>query len=190
MIIKKDIQINIDKIKNKDLQFLISTTYENAIDFLKNKYGKVKGSYFLTKTCASPNKKIKRTNDGLVIHHIKENLVADISKKERALLFPFEYQESENLVYCNFLEHLILHILIIKEVELEYILKSKQLVGYGGVVNYLEPMLLSWQKNPPILDWMKRCYMVIEEDLQDLQFLLNIFHIVEKSKHLQLFKIR
>lgn len=192
----KEIKYNIDvdaeakKIKNNELKKLISVSYTDAILYLKNKYGEIKEDYFLTQTCASPNKRIKRTKDGLVIHHIKENLVADLSKKERALLYPFEYQKGENLVYCNFLEHLILHILIVKEVEIEYILKSKQLVGYGGIVNYLEPMLLSWQITPPKLDWMNNCYKIIEKDLQDLPYLLNIFHNIEINKHLHIFKIK
>ena len=93
---------------SEETKKLIYGTYANAVSYLINKYGVVNGSYFLTTTCASKNKKITRTCDGLVIHHVKENIAGDLSKKEQALKYPFTYQESNNLVYCNYIEHLIL----------------------------------------------------------------------------------
>ena len=99
--------------------------YEEVIQYLNNKYGPVKGSYFNfdsdnnwiyhkfnDKVFLSKNTTIRRLADGLIIHHNLEDMLYDLSNKYKADLYPKEYQYGSNLVYCDLLEHFLLHILI------------------------------------------------------------------------------
>ena len=57
--------------------------------------------------------------------------------KQIAELCPFEWQKKENIVYCDYLEHLLLHVLICK-----YPADcSDTSVGIGGVINFIAPEL-------------------------------------------------
>ena len=52
---------------------------------------------------------------------------------------PYEWQKKENLIYCDFLEHLLLHVLIVA-----YPSKDKnedEDVGIGGVLKHIVPQL-------------------------------------------------
>ena len=96
--------------------------YEQYVEYLINKYGEVPGDY-----CSagfSPNENIKRKqSDNLYIHHIREDKVAGLSDMKVAATAPFEYQQAKNLVYCNLLEHILLHIMIGEQ---------NQGLGFGG----------------------------------------------------------
>ena len=68
--------------------------------------------YFPNPECNSKNKKVTRTSEGLFCHHIMENIYGNLGNKHIAKVYPFVAQKKENLVYCNFIEHLILHLKI------------------------------------------------------------------------------
>lgn len=96
--------------------------YEQYVEYLINKYGEVPGDY--CSTGFSPNESIKRKqSDNLYIHHIREDKIAGLSDMKVAAIAPFEYQQAKNLVYCNFLEHILLHIMIGEQ---------NQGLGFGG----------------------------------------------------------
>ncbi len=103
----------------------LKMSYIDLVAHLIAKYGPANGNYFLTETCKSKNNKITRGNEGLFCHHIDENKAIKLSKPEFAVKHPFAYQKAERLVYCDILEHLILHIKIMEEP------KGKS-VGSGG----------------------------------------------------------
>lgn len=103
----------------------LKMSYIDLVGHLIAKYGPATGSYFLTETCKSKNPKITRGKEGLFCHHIDENKAIKLSKPEFAIKHPFAYQKAERLVYCDILEHLILHIKIIEE-------PKGELVGIGG----------------------------------------------------------
>lgn len=96
-------------------------SYEQYIFYLHEKYGIVAGNYFID--TFTPNNVIKRRNEELFIHHIKEDTVAGLSDIEIAKNNPFEYQTGDNLVYANLLEHILLHIMIGEQ---------NNGLGYGG----------------------------------------------------------
>lgn len=127
--------------KLTDIHKLLLLDYEGACDFLKKKYGAISQPYFLNENCKSPNNKIKRTSEGLVIHHIDEDKTAMLSTSSDALNAPWAYQQGERLVYCNMLEHLILHIKIYIDVSLKECWNG---VGLGGVINFIVPELNDW----------------------------------------------
>ena len=62
-----------------------------------------------------------------------------LSNKKFASQCPYEWQYPNNLVYCDLLEHLFLHILISENPNKDKV--ENQTVGFGGVINYLVPEL-------------------------------------------------
>lgn len=91
---------------------MLDFNYTQLVDYLNKKYGKVPGSYFCRENFKSINQKIKRGKDGLSIHHVKEIEIPLLSQKHNAEKYSFSYQKSENLVYCDYIEHTLLHVLI------------------------------------------------------------------------------
>lgn len=69
---------------------------------------------------------MSRANEGLECHHIDENKYRKLSDKMVAQMRPFECQKASRLVYCNILEHLLLHLHIILED------KTDQRLGLNG----------------------------------------------------------
>ncbi|QZX49438.1 hypothetical protein [Mycoplasma sp. E35C] len=122
---------NAAKTTMEDVKYLLSSTYYDCIDYCLKKYGKVPENYFYNNINWNKNEKNSRTQEGLIIHHIDEDKAILLSHKYYAQKNPWEYQLSHRLVYCNLIEHLILHIKIT-----EYPHKDKndmEIVGLGGV---------------------------------------------------------
>lgn len=102
--------------------------YYEYVDYLQNKYGKPNKPYFklddemnwVTKRVSDKifldkETSISRLKDGLVIHHVKEDKYYELSDKYRACFYHWINQSPCNLVYCDLLEHLLLHIMINEE---------------------------------------------------------------------------
>ena len=102
--------------------------YKEYVQLLKDKYGEAEYDYFRTPDCKSKNPKLSRTQEGLFCHHVAENKEILLSTPEVARTHPFEYQQAHNLVYANYIEHLLLHIKIVEE-DIE-----NRGVGLGGVI--------------------------------------------------------
>ena len=106
--------------KVKDLHYVDYVTY------LQRKYGLCDGSYFVfsktgewvyistttSRKFLMKNEKIRRLKDGLIIHHVGEDALYNLSDKYKADQYPKIYQEPPLLCYCDLLEHLLLHIMI------------------------------------------------------------------------------
>lgn len=124
--------------------------------YLIGKYGHPSYPYFTTSgsRCTSNS----RTSDGLFIHHIGENKYVQLSTFKYAKLAPYELQLPEHLLYCDYLEHLWLHILIYVEYGYPY--------GCGGVRNYLLPELLRLysKKEINIPRYKKVCFDKVKDD--------------------------
>jgi hypothetical protein len=131
--------VEYERVKDKD--------YLNYCDYLQNKYG-IGLSNYMTKAWNKISK-CTRTKEGLIAHHKYEDHAIMLSSKQFAMKNPFEWQLAKNIVYCDYLEHLFLHILIC-----EYPSKERnefEAVGVGGVVNFIVPELndfhSGWQTN-------------------------------------------
>lgn len=85
-------------------------SYIDYCNYLLEKYGAVDGDYFSANF--TPNTSIKRRDENLFIHHMREDKVANLSNIDVARANDFEYQKARNLVYANLLEHILLHIMI------------------------------------------------------------------------------
>ncbi len=160
----------------KEYLDLLSKTYEEAVEFLLQKYGPAQDDYFrensyhrfMNGEIKSITKgKISRTNEGLYCHHIDEIKWLKVSDKNvvRKFNIPFEYQRKDRLVYCDLVEHSILHVLITKETSFEF--------GYPGYDLYLKPIIEDWYLNKatPKPEWMKNCY---NKSFLDIQEAFNI----------------
>lgn len=159
-------------IKDTFINKLFYSSYKDALKLLKEKYGVPTGNYFINLINFTTNPKIKRTKEGLFIHHDMENKFVMLSTKGYAEHYP-EAHEAENLTYCNLLEHLILHLIIHREKinlyeqlgsdkyfeqvtlqkatpkgETEPIIGTPD-VGIGGAVNYLIPDIEAWYSITP-----------------------------------------
>lgn len=118
----------------------LGMSYQGLVDYLLEKYGPAQYDYFINDSFRSKNKKVSRSAEGLECHHIDEDKAIMLSSPQYAARNPFEYQKAERLVYCNVLEHLILHIKIVEEPRpLEA--NEMELPGIGGIINFLCPQI-------------------------------------------------
>ena len=154
-------------------------TYLEYCDYLQKKYG-IGLSDYMTKSW-NKNPKCTRTKDGLLAHHKMENTMIMLSAKEVAMICPFKWQSKENIVYCDYLEHLLLHILICK-----YPSPSKIKgvdVGIGGVVNFLVPELNDlYSGRETSQKWRKTCHDKVANDKDVYMALLKQFVDNEKDR--------
>lgn len=159
-------------------------TYLEYCNYLQKKYG-IGLSDYMTKSW-SKNPKVKRTKDGLIAHNKMEYKMIKLSTPEFAMMCPYEWQAKENIVYCDYLEHLLLHILICKYPSLDKIPSID--VGVGGVVNFLVPELndlySGWETNQA---WRKVCHDKVVNDKDVYMALLKQF--VENEKESSGFSI-
>lgn len=172
------------KLMNKYEEYvsLLSKTYNEVVDYLLQKHGAAQDDYFreqsyqrfMNQEIKSVAKgKVSRTNEGLYCHHIDENKwlkMADLNFV-RKYNIPFEAQKKERLVYCDLIEHSILHVLISKETNSEF--------GSPGYEAYLKPKIEKWylDKIIPVSGWEKRCYNISFLDSQEA---FNILREMEK----------
>ena len=118
------------KCKNDDYYKELCTkknTYQEVVAQLKKTNGEVEKDYFgkvsYHNYLADPDrkslkrKKLAKSKKGLWAHHILEydtpNLSSPASLRKNKILF--FHQEKKNLVYCDLVEHIILHAFIAKE---------------------------------------------------------------------------
>lgn len=147
-------------------------TYLEYCDYLQNKYG-IGTCDYMDKSW-NKNKAISRTSEGLFAHHKYEDHAIMLSHQEYAKNNPYKWQLAKNIVYCDYLEHLFLHILIC-----EYPAKNRnkfEAVGIGGVVNFIVPTLndfySGWKSK---LAWQQNCLSLIEGDKEVYLTLLKRF---------------
>ncbi len=160
--------------------------YDEQIEYLLNKYGRAKYDYFYNEKCKSINIKVKRTQEGLFCHHIDESTYVNISKKEIAQQYPFSIQKADRLVYCNYLEHLLLHM---KIGEIRFRKKRIQGQEFRTVGDFVTPGLVFicgqlnelYEKNGSSQSWRMRCYQEVEDNFKDYIFALNQFIVHSKG---------
>jgi hypothetical protein len=138
----------------------LSMSYAELVDHLLDKYGPAKYDYFCNSTCRSKNRKVSRTKEGLICHHIDEDKAIMLSDTGWALMNPYEYQRADRLVYCNLLEHLILHYKITQE-SLE---KASAIgVGFGGAINFIIPQINDYYGGrKPAQEYQRRIVAVLD----------------------------
>lgn len=143
--------------------------YPQYCDYLQNKYGIGLSDYMRKSWTKNP--KCSRTKEGLLAHHKFEDHTIQLSHPNHAKQHPFEWQAAKNIVYCDCLEHLLLHILIYE--------KEKGL-GIGGILTYMVPELndvySGWCSKQ---QWQQNCHDLIIHDKDVYLTLLQRF--IEES---------
>lgn len=134
--------------------------YDEFCDHLEQKYGKAQYDYFRFRTGGykpgvfAREPKVSRTSEGLFAHHVKEDRAILLSVPDVAIRHPREYQSKENIVYCDWMEHLYAHILIAEHPAPN----AEECVGLGGCINYLVPQLNDiFAGYQPGRQWEKTC---------------------------------
>ena len=147
-------------------------TYREYCKYLQDKYGIPKNSYYNEQYNKNRN---SRTSEGLVIHHICEDIKPNLCNKEVAKSCDFNYQLPENLCYCDYLEHLFLHILITEYPNEE----TDDVVGIGGSANYLIPELNNlfsgYIPEQSSKKYVINCFNRVKDDFITYKYLISRF---------------
>lgn len=143
-------------------------SYREYCDYLQNKYGLPTVAYFNKNW--NKNQKVTRTKEGLFVHHKYEDTAIKLSDKAIAPQYPYEWQDKENLVYCDYLEHFFLHILIwfypapdARDVQVGGI-SIPVAVGITGakmIGRQLNDFYSGWFASA---DWMNNCFYHVRDD--------------------------
>ena len=149
-------------------------SYDQLVGHLLEKYGPVPGDYFVNENCATKNKRITRTAEGLLCHHVDEDKQIMLSNSTMARKHPFAYQKADRLVYCNQLEHLLLHVKIAEEDSKSG--NSIHLRGIGGAVTCICRELNDCYNGYTFTQtWQIRVMKEVEKDFDSYIHILNHF---------------
>jgi len=165
---------------NKEIIMENDMDYDQLVDYLLEKYGHAQHDYFYNETCRKMHKKVTRTSEGLLCHHIDEDKVGNLSEPSIARKLPFKYQKAERLVYCNYLEHLMLHLNIGK---MQYWANHEAFntpwlandfihTGPGFICQDINGF---FEKNGDSIPWRNNCYILIKDLFNEYIYILNQF---------------
>lgn len=165
---------------SKELLAEMAMGYDVLVTYLLKKYGKAKSDYFTNTTCKTKSKKISRTNEGLFCHHIDEDKGGKLSDSQFAIQQSFEYQKAERLVYCNYIEHLLLHIQIGKDMYWKKYTKLDAPKNFSffvvpGITYICADINSLFSDNGSTVPWKNRCYLEIKNNFDDYIFILQSF---------------
>ena len=157
-------------------------SYDEIVKLLLKKYGAAKHDYFTDRECTIKNKLVSRTAEGLFCHHIDEDKAIMLSNDEYAARNPFEYQKKNRLVYCNLLEHLLLHVKIAEEPR-NPDANENELPGIGGAINYLCKQLNDiYAGKEPAEEWRKTVASKVQDNFDDyIRILRHLWSVIEQN---------
>lgn len=177
---------------SKELTLEEKMSYSDQVDYLIRKYGRARYDYFLDDVSWIKSQYISRTKDGLFCHHIDEYDIPTLSDPKIAREHSFLHQKADHLVYCNYLEHLMLHMKIGYD---RYLKNHDELNDSSLFAEFLTHgvIMITHEVNTLIADdgseslWQERCFDAIRKYLTDYpQILINfqyrIISLYEKSK--------
>ena len=128
-----------------DTEALLKMSYDEYVESLLEKYGPVSNDYYINEACITRSGN-SRTFEGLVIHHIDEDKEPGLSsmwKYRNPFSIPQEYHRADRLVYCNLVEHLLLHMKIVEK-ELTKSIPERRV---DNVVNLKGFATIAWNIN-------------------------------------------
>lgn len=163
-----------------DINDALFMSYDEYVDYLIGKYGPAKYDYFCNEMCKSKNSKNSRSGEGLFCHHIDENKEILLSTPEIARVRPFEYQKADRLVYANYLEHLLLHVKIVKE-DVE-----QKGLGLGGVI-MISSAINDYFRHGRADGWKKHAMAHVKGNYDDYIIIMKHFkEFVDRDKNLKI----
>ena len=156
-------------------------SYNSYCQYLLNKYGPVPYEY--------GNKKNRPGKEGLFIHHMDEDKVSSLCSKENQDIYP-HFQESDRLVYANYLEHALLHIMIGEETA------GSRNLGLHGANLFIIPGLRSCFDNDRINNpkWPSIYYDLVKDNKDVFELLFDRYNktvencdiVIDHNKYLYL----
>ena len=160
---------------------MLKTNYQDIVSALLKKYGSAKHNYFKDTACKIKNPLVTRTNEGLFCHHIDEDKAIMLCNDKFAVNNPFEYQKADRLVYCNLLEHLLLHVKIAENPSPDA--NENELPGIGGAINFICKDLNDIYSGKEFSDeWRKNVADKVKDNFDDYIIILRyLWNIVEKN---------
>lgn len=160
---------------------MLKTNYQDIVSALLKKYGSAKHNYFKDTACKIKNSLVTRTNEGLFCHHIDEDKAIMLCNDKFAVNNPFEYQKADRLVYCNLLEHLLLHVKIAENPSPNA--NENELPGIGGAINFICKDLNDIYSGKEFSDeWRKNVADKVKDNFDDYIIILRyLWNIVEKN---------
>ena len=104
-----------------------------------------------------------------------------LSNDQYAAANPFDYQKASRLVYCNILEHLLLHVKIAAEHSEETL--EGEILGIGGAVNFICKELNDIYAGKEFADeWRKKIAAAVKDNFEDyITVLRYLWDLVEKN---------
>lgn len=160
---------------------MLKMSYQDIVSALLKKYGSAKHDYFKDTACKTKNPLVTRTNEGLFCHHIDEDKAIMLCNDKFAANNPFEYQKADRLVYCNLLEHLLLHVKIAENPSPDT--NKNELPGIGGAINFICKELNDIYSGKEFADkWRKNVANKVKDNFDDYIIILRyLWNIVEKN---------
>ena len=160
---------------------MLKMSYQDIVSALLKKYGAAKQSYFKDTDCKVKNPKVSRTSEGLYCHHIDEDKAIMLSNDKFAAMNPYEYQKANRLVYCNLLEHLLLHVKIAENPSPDA--NENELPGIGGAINFICKDLNDIYSGKEFADdWRKNVADKVKDSFDDYVAILRyLWNVVEKN---------
>ena len=164
--------------------------YDDYVDRLLAKYGPVPNDYYRNEVCLTRTGN-PRTCEGLIIHHIDEDKEAGLSsmwKYRNPFSMPEEYQKADRLVYCNLVEHLLLHMKILEK-ELTRIVPERRVdnvvsvKGFALIAKNIDDLLagknIGMFSNHVSSDELNKRYLRVLDDSWITLFVNAIKYFVE-----------
>ncbi len=166
----------------------LSLSYSKFVEQLLKKYGAAKHNYFKDTNCTQKNSLVSRTAEGLVCHHIDEDKAILLSNDKFAAKNPFEYQKANRLVYCNLIEHLLLHVKIAEEPKHEDA-NPDEVQGIGGAVSFICHELNDIYAGKEFTqEWKQNVADKVKNDFDDyIAVLKRLWIVIEKNPLLHAF---
>lgn len=160
---------------------MLNSSYGDIVKYLLKKYGAAKHDYFKDMACTTKNSQVSRTAEGLYCHHIDEDKAIMLSNDQYAAANPFDYQKASRLVYCNILEHLLLHVKI--AAEHADATTEGEILGIGGAVNFICKELNDIYAGKEFEDeWRKKIATAVKDNFEDyITVLRYLWDLVEKN---------
>lgn len=161
---------------------LRNATYNTIVATLLKKYGPAKHNYFKDTNCTQKNHLVSRTNEGLLCHHIDEDKAILLSNDTFAANNPFDYQKANRLVYCNLLEHLLLHVKIAEEPKHKDA-NPDEMQGIGGAVSFICHELNDIYAGKTFsYEWRTKVAEKVKDDFDEyIAILKRLWVVIEKN---------
>ena len=131
----------------EELYSIEKYSYSELCSYLIGKYGICDKPYFKKNKNGNLEKTKGKQELCLHRHHVYENEIPNLSNIDVAKEYDLKYQKAENLVYCNLLEHFLLHFKINQEYDATlgiggdlYIIRELNDCFFNNIETYSEPI--------------------------------------------------